>query len=77
MCSLMVPQVRRDLSGLTAGLTKMEGAPQPGQSKSQPQSAKGDKKNDPLAKLAKEAGLSGLFASNTHHGLGLLPVCLA
>lgn len=73
----MIPQVRRDLSGLTAGLTKLEGAPQPGQSKSQPQSAKGDKKNDPLAKLASESGLGGLFAGNAHHGLGLFPVCLA
>lgn len=73
----MVLQVRRDLSGLTAGLTKLEGAPQPGQSKSKPQSAKGDKKNDALAQLASESGLGGLFAGNTHHGLGLFPVCLA
>jgi len=71
-------QVTRDLSGLTdltAGLTKPEA--QPGQSKSDPQSAKEGKKNDPLAQLASESGLGGLFSKNSHHGLGLLPVCFA
>jgi hypothetical protein len=69
-------QVRRDLlNDLTSGLTKGEDAPQPGQSKSNPNSAtedKDDKKKDPLTQL----GLGGLLDGNTHHGLGLIPVGL-
>jgi hypothetical protein len=84
MHRLTCSQIRRDLGGLsdlTASLTagknnKAEASPTPGQSKSQPGAKQGDKKNDPLAQLASDSGLGGLFAGNTHHGLGLFPVSL-